>query len=286
MSTLHMIDTLDQIKGLVDLIYFKHMTANQLTAFPSASNPILYVDLEGIKLSRTGSISILTLLINVDSPPKLKAFCLVDVCVLGASAFNTPGSNGKTLKDILEDKEIVKVFFDVRNDSDALFAHYGVAMQGIEDVQLMENACREIACERIRVNGLNKCIGSLLEVLYQPLDRMQWEASKKLGGQLFDPKFGGSYQVFNERPLDPQIINYCTGDVQFLPQLRERLLEGKSEEWKAIVRNKSEARVAESQSPGYEPHGPLKPLVQWSEEEDRMLDEYHIAVARSRYEVY
>ena len=40
---------------------------------------------------------------------------------LGSQAFNTTGIKGKTLKDIFQDEKIPKVFFDVPNDSDALF---------------------------------------------------------------------------------------------------------------------------------------------------------------------
>jgi len=42
----------------------------------------------------------------------------------------------KALKDILESATTPKVFFDIRNDSGALFAHFGIALQGVQDVQL------------------------------------------------------------------------------------------------------------------------------------------------------
>lgn len=47
-----------------------------------------------------------------------------------------------TPKDILENENIPKVFFDVRDDFDALFAHFGVALKVVEDIQLMESASR------------------------------------------------------------------------------------------------------------------------------------------------
>jgi exonuclease 3'-5' domain-containing protein 1 len=53
---------------------------------------------------------------------------------LGLEAFNVNNIKEKTLKDILQDKKTPKVFFDVRNNSDALFAHFGVVLQGVEDV--------------------------------------------------------------------------------------------------------------------------------------------------------
>jgi hypothetical protein len=44
-------------------------------------------------------------------------------CMISISdAFSTAGTNGQTLKTILESETIPKVFFDVRNDSDALYS--------------------------------------------------------------------------------------------------------------------------------------------------------------------
>ncbi|KAL2060851.1 hypothetical protein VTL71DRAFT_8903 [Oculimacula yallundae] len=44
-----------------------------------------------------------------------------------------------TLKEILECPDITKIFFDVRNDADALFAHFGIHLRGTLDLQLLEN---------------------------------------------------------------------------------------------------------------------------------------------------
>jgi exonuclease 3'-5' domain-containing protein 1 len=102
------------------------------------SPPSLYIDLEGEKLSRNGRISLLTLYAL-----PINTVYLIDIHALGAAAFTTPAhtisttaaneepSSAKltptlepivTLKSILESPTIPKVFFDVRNDSDALFA--------------------------------------------------------------------------------------------------------------------------------------------------------------------
>ena len=56
------------------------------------------------------------------------------------AAFATAGKDGKTLKDILDSATTPKVFFDVCNDWDALFAHFSIALQSIQDIQLMKNA--------------------------------------------------------------------------------------------------------------------------------------------------
>ena len=136
----HIIDTFEAVAQLVDNI------AKATTA------PLIFIDLEGINLSRHGSISIMQLLI----PPSPVVY-LIDVLNLKANAFNTPGSKGQTLRTVLESDLYGKVFFDVRNDSDALFAYFGVAIQGVEDVQLMESATRTTTRSRKYLNGLAKC---------------------------------------------------------------------------------------------------------------------------------
>src|SRR5689334_19054318 len=99
--------------------------------------PSLYIDLEGINLCRQGSISLLVIFVQ----PKNHVY-FVDIHKLHDEAFTTTSADGTTLKTILESPKIPKVFFDVRNDSDALHHHFGIRLQGIEDVQLMENAAR------------------------------------------------------------------------------------------------------------------------------------------------
>lgn len=167
--------------------------------------PHLYLDLQGINLSRYGTISILTLFDRSIS----KVF-LVDVHKFGAAAFTTsmylkyadgddsmvkavfaadvmeeqpqrvrpegmdddtwevaqvmgfagfkstkntqvPGNDTNhgvstpgtvSLKTVLESESIPKVLFDARNDSDALYALYGVKLNGVMDLQVMELASK------------------------------------------------------------------------------------------------------------------------------------------------
>ncbi|KAK1703155.1 uncharacterized protein BDZ83DRAFT_658418 [Colletotrichum acutatum] len=118
-----------------------------------------------------------------------------------STAFST-AVGGTTFKQILESPDITKVFYDVRNDSDALFHHFQVKLSGIEDVQLMENAARPRG-QRRYLNGLDKCIG-----LYAPLsaeEKARWKAAKEAGLNLFHPSRGGSYEVFNSRPMSTPI---------------------------------------------------------------------------------
>ncbi|KAK0251990.1 hypothetical protein LTR35_018387, partial [Friedmanniomyces endolithicus] len=88
----------------------------------------LYVDLEGNNLSRNGTLSLVTILLEPE-----RDFYLVDVTTLGRDAFTTAGAGGRTLKAVLESRDIIKVFFDIRNDSDALFGLFEIHVAGIED---------------------------------------------------------------------------------------------------------------------------------------------------------
>lgn len=130
------IDTTAAISELVEL--FIDVPYN----FPST-----YVDLEGINLARHGSISIMQTFLL----PRNEVY-LIDVHTLGQDAFSHPSTSGTTLKGILEDENIQKAFFDVRNDSDALYAHFGVHLAGIQDIQLLELATR--SGPRRFINGL------------------------------------------------------------------------------------------------------------------------------------
>ncbi|THV46005.1 hypothetical protein BGAL_0428g00110 [Botrytis galanthina] len=201
------IDTEKQIGDLVDWLIIRH-------ASPDLYEPTMYIDLEGIDLCHEGSLSILTLLIDTEIPSM--RVCLIDVHLLGSQAFNATGMKGKTLKDVLQDEKIPKVFFDVRNDADALYAHFGVALQGVEDIQLMESATRATTSSRKYLNGLAKCIE---KSVIDSHDLTSWKEAKEEGGRLFKPEFGGSYKVFEKRPISNDIISYCVGDVQYLPDL-------------------------------------------------------------------
>lgn len=99
-----------------------------------------------------------------------RLYYLIDVHLLGSQAFEFGIEPGISLTSILESSSIFKVFFDVRNDSDALHTHFGVHVAGIIDLQVLEYATR-----RPRggfVNGLAKCIEK--DLPYMP----GWSATK------------------------------------------------------------------------------------------------------------
>ncbi|WKT43879.1 3'-5' exonuclease domain [Fusarium oxysporum f. sp. vasinfectum] len=127
------VDTQQGVSNLVDWISLQDTWLGD-------TQPPLYIDAEGERLGRDEKLSLLTILVY---PSQLLAHpYILDIYSLGNLAFSTAGGSGKSLKHILETPKFIKVFFDVRNDSDALHFHYSIKLDGVRNVQLMENARR------------------------------------------------------------------------------------------------------------------------------------------------
>jgi exonuclease 3'-5' domain-containing protein 1 len=176
---------------------------------------------------------------------------LIDVHVLGTDAFTHRTPLGKNLKELLEAPSIPKVSFDVRNDSDALYSHYGISLAGVQDLQLMELATRNFS--KRRVNGLAKCIEH--DAPMTPAERRAWSVAKEKGRDLFAPDREGSYEVFNVCPLATEIIQYCTQDVHFLPKLWRKYDQKLSTRWAQRVEMEVLNRIQLSHSRNYNGKG-------------------------------
>ncbi|KAK0953854.1 hypothetical protein LTS01_024183 [Friedmanniomyces endolithicus] len=196
--------------------------------------PRLYVDLEGNNPSRNGTLSLVTILLEPESE-----VYLVDVTTLGRDAFTTAGADGRTLKAVLESKDIVKVFFDIRNNSDALLGLHDICDAGIEDLQLMELA------RGTSRNDISTCIerDSALPLV----EKRKWKFNKERGRKLFDPALGGGNAVFDERPLSSEMERYCMQDVIHMPGLRELYRAKLCDAWWKKIEKETVARIALSQ---------------------------------------
>lgn len=241
--SVQVIDTIDSVAMLTDSVL-------NLPVSP----PSLYIDLEGINLCRHGSISIVTLYVV-----PCAAVYIIDVHKLGAAAFFTEGDEKQSFKAILESKQIPKVFFDVRNDSDALYSQFQVKLSGVQDLQLMELATR---------SGSQEFLMSLADCILEHADleeqqELEWIISNYAGNEQFDPQMGGSYEVFNERPLHPNIVDYCAQDVRLLARLWGIYNFKLDSVWRAKVANEVYDRVIQSQSAGYVSQGKHMALGPW-----------------------
>ncbi|KAF2456163.1 ribonuclease H-like domain-containing protein [Lineolata rhizophorae] len=218
---------------------------NGLKDLPTG-HPQLYLDIEGVNLGRNGSISIVQMYVL-----QRRHTYLVDVYTLNEVAFTTAAPDGRTFKDILEDGEIPKVFFDCRRDSDALFAHFGVRLARVLDLQLLEVA----GTLRGRVSGLFYLIRACESIGTE--DKDEWCRIKDVGKQIFN---NGQWEKFNQRPMPAEIRQYCLQDVVFLPILwsvyRAQFdTMSRPTRWARKVIKSSNDRVAESQSPDFKDLG-------------------------------
>lgn len=217
--------------------------------------PSLYVDIEGVNLSRHGTVSILQIYVQ----PADRTY-LVDIYTLREAAFTTPGTRGHTLKNIFESDAIPKAFFDIRNDSDALYSHFGISVAGIVDLQLMELATR--SGSKRCINGLARCM-ERGDASMSYAEKRLWAENKEAGRKLFAPERGGSYEVFNERPIPENIKQYCMQDVKFLPRLWQRYNSILTPMWRGKVEVETEARIRLSQSATFNGQGRHMALGPW-----------------------
>lgn len=88
--------------------------------------PSLYLNLESNNLSRLSTLSLVIVLIKL----REKVY-LINVTTLSRDAFDVIGLDSCSLRSILESSKIIKVFFNIRNDSNVLFSLYNVKVRRI-----------------------------------------------------------------------------------------------------------------------------------------------------------
>ena len=170
---------------------------------------------------------------------------------LQRQAFETAGANDQTLRSILESEQYPNIFFDVRNHSDALYAHFGVNLRGVIDLQLLEFATRVFRGNL--VDGLARCISNDAQLDWAK--RNEWQRVKNAGQKLCAPEKGGSYGVFLVRPLRDEIVQYCFQDVMILPQLLGKYGSLLKRDAAAGVNEEALRRITRSQSSGFNGKG-------------------------------
>ena len=112
-----------------------------------------------------------------------------------------------------------------------------------------------------RLHGLARCITSDLSL--GAYEKRRWVERKNRGKRLFAPEMGGSYEVFNERPIGEDIALYCTQDVQFMPGLWAHYVVRLTAAWRGRVREETLRRVRESQMERYDGEGRERALGPW-----------------------
>ncbi|KAK0674505.1 ribonuclease H-like domain-containing protein [Cercophora samala] len=231
--------------------------SSALKDFLAIINPskTLYLDLEGTNLSRHGTLDLISVLIYPD--PKVR---IIDVKTLGNDAFTTPSrkDNKTTLQSVFENKSIRKYLWDVRNDADALKSLHNVGLSGVIDLQLLENMTRP--GNSLFIMGLKQAIESDLDLSDQ--EKTNWVKCKRDIGTRLN---SGALGLFSRRPLTSDIIQYCAGDVRYLPLLKKAYEErcALTPDWLKRLKKASARRVQESHLPGYKPNGRSKRYGPW-----------------------
>ena len=223
----------------------------------------LSVDVERYCLSRHGTISLVQIFVHATN-----VVYLVHVAVLGAAAFSTPVAAASgifkgmplTLKTVLESSAVTKLFWDCRNDSDALYHLYGVKLAGVIDVQLWDLATREKRKERATVKTLSHAFTQRMRRDISEADINAWSLVKDAGRRAHEAneydevereyiKAGGKLpeattskrqdsvgsqdsnsdnespskgkDAFAQSPLRPLMQAYAVNDVRVLPVMLE-----------------------------------------------------------------
>jgi exonuclease 3'-5' domain-containing protein 1 len=141
---------------------------------------------------------------------------LIDVAILGYDAF------ARSLKDILEDPGRIKLVFDCRSDADALYHQYGVRLQGVLDVQLLEVASRRAKGYQVLYNAsLAKTMSRY--GLWGAAEVERKASVHKLCGEVPD--------VWALRPLTQELVEYASADVARLGHLAQLMAFEVGPEW-------------------------------------------------------
>lgn len=227
----------------------------------------LAVDCEGDNLCAEGGLSLIQLYAE-----GAETIWIVDVTVLGRGAFRPVGDNPeRSLKRILEDSSVTKVrlcnlalsevellitfrpaqlFFDVRNDANALYFLHSISLRGVYDIQLQELALRQSENPTGRTA---KLLHGLKKVLEQHLpDDREANRTKASASTIFKD----GWHVLDKRPLSTQIIKYAAEDVRVLFKLKDRIRTPVGTDTRVV--RESAKRVQDAMRANYVAHGKQK----------------------------
>ncbi|KAF2673324.1 hypothetical protein BT63DRAFT_153460 [Microthyrium microscopicum] len=209
-------------------------TTSRLQYFLASITPgkTIYIDFEGFKLGRNGTISLLTIHIidgltldtSLDSSNAETALAelrdrtgIIDITALQQRAFSTSSNANSTLKDILESPNITKYIWDVRRPANALWYLYNIRLAGVIDIQLLDSFTRE---------SPEKPVRTMASRFYQQVHNVSWmtEAEQDEWIETRDVvEYWADPKIWEKRPLGKEVLKYCVGQVVYLPRLVKAL---------------------------------------------------------------
>jgi exonuclease 3'-5' domain-containing protein 1 len=200
---------------------------------------VIAYDCEGVRLSRTGKITLLQIAVP-------KKIFLIDVMTAGGKEVFIDGG----LKDVIQSEEILKLAYDVRMDSDALFHQHDVLIKNVLDLQLLDIAIRRASGNMVEhLPSLSKTVSRRLtnaEVLV-------CEDLKKRVKNMYTSIEDGD--LWARRPLSDDARRYAALDAWVLMKLDQamrpsgttasHLFPGFDESWNKRVLDASRKRIDE-----------------------------------------
>lgn len=192
----------------------------------------LFIHAEGKDLAKNGKLSILTIY-----DPSRNKIWLIDVKRIGKAGFHfKPTTHGKSLQSLLEDAHLPKYLWDARVDAHVLWSQFQVKLDGVTDIQLLEDASRKT--NKTLLHDLEKSVHD--DGRFTAQERQRWQRGIK---DIQDLKIN---DVFSERPLNPKTMAYCVNNVVFLPRLKEVYLQRITHEWKGKAVAESQKRLVQA----------------------------------------
>jgi hypothetical protein len=160
-----------------------------------------------------------------------------------------PDEHKISLKDIFESPRVKKLLWDVRMDSDALYAQFGVKLAGVWDVQLM----------RVYLNNFSRrprlADSVRAEGILQGVELMTWARSKAY-------HYPRGYEEWRERPVSQILKAYAIGDVTPMKKMLEKLRPQLGVQGMAEVERMTNLLIAETWQPVYVSTRALSPWLE------------------------
>ena len=173
---------------------------------------VLTLDCEGVDLGRSGELCLIQL------ATRERCF-LFDVHELATACCDMVIS----LKEILEDNTIVKVVHDCKMDSDALFHHLGIRLANVHDTQAWDKVLRNSVGE-----NLNRTL-------------LAFDCTPNVVRDC--TIYSRNIRFWATRPLTPKMIEWASGDVSSLFELRDKQCVEVSVDVREKANTMSEANI-------------------------------------------
>lgn len=202
--------------------------------------PELACDSEGNNLGRNGSLTLLQIYIRSQSHTYV-----FDVQTLGEKALFDTEYGGQSLRKLMESKRHHQIWWDCRQDQDALYAHFKLKLGWVTDLQLMEVASRDAAKNRDQLSGQWYAIKTPGRTWMTQNEHKSWLNSFWKGKTYFRQH---GYEVFDQRPLPQRALEYTAGDVFEAMSLFDHLNPTLSAFSKEVVKEETQKRLDSAMS--------------------------------------